>query len=349
MKIIIAPLHQGYFSGRLWMGLDPQKMKAFFHELNFPSDIIPFEQLIASLDSIEEQSVIFYSSTYNASYLQYIKDVVITLKTLRPDLILLPDFNQLNALENKGYQELYKKALGIKQIEGKYYGDITDYLNDDQKFAYPFVLKKNEGALSSGVFLMKKEEDMQKFIEREQKETLKRKIAYSVNKRNSFKGDKGLDPNPALLEDNFKNFFSKRSPFVVQKFVPGLTYDFKVLVFGDKFYALQRQTRENDFRASGSGKFSFVEAPKEVLDYAQTIAKKFNVPFISLDIGIDKDFNCYLFEFQGTAFGPLTLTKSPYYYQYDGKSWNKIEAKSNLEKEYVNAIIYFLKHKNENS
>jgi len=48
-----------------------------------------------------------------------------------------------------------------------------------------------------------------------------------------------------------------RSKFIVQEFIPDLSNDWKVLVFWDKYYVLRRKNRPNDFRASGSGLFSF--------------------------------------------------------------------------------------------
>jgi predicted ATP-grasp superfamily ATP-dependent carboligase len=38
-----------------------------------------------------------------------------------------------------------------------------------------------------------------------------------------------------------------------QKFIPGNDHDIRVIVIGDKAFAIKRMVRENDFRASGSG------------------------------------------------------------------------------------------------
>ena len=72
--------------------------------------------------------------------------------------------------------------------------------------------------------------------------------------------------------------------------------------------------------------------------------EKFKVPFISLDIGIDKQNECYLFEYQGTAFGPATLTAGNQYF-YKDADWKSQKGTFNLEEEYAYAINHFV---NEN-
>lgn len=343
MNIIISPTFQYFFSGRIWMGLDFEQMKSELetkHKANV--NIIPFQNLKKSLTDISQKSVLFYSSVYNPEYLKFIQDTITYISLKRPDIILIPNKHQLNALENKGYQELYKDLLGIEKVHGEYFGDIDQLLEVEQKLIYPFVLKKNAGALSSGVQLVKSKEDLLQFRKTAKKKSLKQQLAYLLNRRNSFKKDSNLSPKANLLDHNFKEFFSKRMPVVVQEFIPNLDCDFKVLIFGNKYYCLQRKTRENDFRASGSGKFSFIDPPLQILDFAKELNSKFQTPFISLDLGIDADNQCYLFEFQGTAFGPMTLTQSTYYFTHQNNEWIKIEETPNLESEYANAVHHFV-------
>jgi hypothetical protein len=342
-NIIISPLFENFMSGRIWMGLDTEKIKGILTaKFNLKVRIIPFKNLVKQLDTIEKDSILFYSSFYNKEYLSYIKDTIQFISSVRPDMMLLPNQKQLLSLENKGFQEYYKRELGIEQVAGNYYGDINDLLLDENKIAFPFVLKLNEGALSSGVQLIKNEEELINFQATIKKRSIKEKAAFALNKRNSFKKDGNLEPIEALLEQSFEDFFQKRKPIVTQAFVPNLECDYKVLVFGEKYFVLKRKTRENDFRASGSGKFEWVQPPLEVLDYARILFNKMHVPFISFDIGINKNNECYLFEFQGTAFGPLTLVKSDKYYTYNTNKWFKEERTSNLEESYAEAINYHI-------
>lgn len=346
MNIIISPIFNQFFSGRVWMGLDYKLIQSELEaKYNAKVTVISFEKLKESLHEIAQNSVLFYSSVYNPEYLRFIQDTVKYIAIKRPDIVLIPDENQLNSLDNKGYQELYKNLLGIDNVAGKYYGDIDEVIIENN-LVFPFVLKQLKGALSSGVRLIKNEQELANFRHQVKKKSLKDKAAYGLNKRNSFKKDSNLSPVTHLLKQNFEDVFSKRVPVVVQKFVSDLECDYKVLVFGDKYFVVRRGIRENDFRASGSGKLQWKTPPNEVLDYAENLMRKFKVPFISLDIGIDKENQCYLFEFQGTAFGPATLTAGDKFFQKINNVWQKTKGKFNLEQEYAYAINHFI---NENS
>lgn len=342
--IVISPIFTKFFSGRIWMGLDYERIKAELEKkYGFQARIIPFTELKEQLITIPENATLFYSSVYNRHYLRYIQDTVLYISLKRPDLVLLPNQNQLNCLENKGFQELYKDILQIEKVRGNYYGDIDDALAD-KDIAYPFVLKTLNGALSSGVQLISNRKELEGYRTKVKKRSFKEKIAFRLNRSNSFKRDANLCPVSHLLTANFNDVFAKRIPVVVQDFVPGLECDYKVLLYGNKYFVVRRQTRENDFRASGSGRLEWVEPPLAVLNFAKELKAKFRVPFISLDIGVDIHDACYLFEFQGTAFGPATLTAGNRFYYFD-EEWKSQTASFNLEEEYAYAINHFV---NEN-
>lgn len=146
--------------------------------------------------------------------------------------------------------------------------------------------------------------------------------------------------NPHYFED--EKYFGR---IVLQEYVPDLECDWKVLVFGNKYYALRRNVRKNDFRASGSGLFAFEIPDDRILDYAKSVYEKMNVPFLSLDLCMDKNGKVYLIEFQGLHFGPYTLINSPHYFTYQ-ESWEKVEAKSALAEEYANAVASFIMKEN---
>jgi hypothetical protein len=135
-----------------------------------------------------------------------------------------------------------------------------------------------------------------------------------------------------------------RSKFIVQNLIQGLKNDWKVLVYGNRCYALRRDNRDNDFRASGSGKFHFSkDLPAGMLDFAFSVRKHFNVPHISLDIGFDgKRF--HLIEFQFLYFGTTTLEKALFYFKFENNKWEIVESKSNLEEVFVQSIVEFLEN-----
>jgi len=144
----------------------------------------------------------------------------------------------------------------------------------------------------------------------------------------------------------FKKFAREsfyREKFIVQNLVEGLSNDWKVLVYGNRCYALYRGVRDGDFRASGSGKFIFKDdLPSGMLDFAFEIKNYFDVPHISLDIGFDGK-NFHLIEFQFIYFGTTTIEKAPFYFEKQSNEWVLCHSSSDLEVEYVKSIVEYLK------
>ena len=137
-----------------------------------------------------------------------------------------------------------------------------------------------------------------------------------------------------------------RKKFIIQNFVPNLTYDWKVLIFDNKYYVLKRSTRKNDFRSSGSGIRQYDERPPSLLlDFAEKIINAFNVPNISIDIAFDGNI-FYMFEVQFVYFGSFTIDFSQNYFQRIDNNWILKNSKSVLEEEYAKSIVSFIKKNN---
>jgi len=134
-----------------------------------------------------------------------------------------------------------------------------------------------------------------------------------------------------------------RNKFVLQRYIDGLQGDYRIVVYGEKFYVLYRGNRTDDFRASGSMKFNYdIKLPEGLLDYAKKVFESFHVPYIALDIGIkDKEF--FLFEFQFLSFGQYTLEKSSFYYRFSDRKWQKEYEKPDLEREIAESVSKFIK------
>jgi glutathione synthase/RimK-type ligase-like ATP-grasp enzyme len=328
------------------MGIDVEKIKRYMQEIMPAASvkIISFENLPESLGDVHANACLFYTSSYDPSYRKYITNVIFHVSRLRPDIVLIPDLDMLMSFEDKGYQEFLKKRLGIEELKGHFFGDIADFPKERFR-RFPYVLKMLDGSVSSNVFLVNNHEELEKILK---KKTII-PLRYRLKKKWRLYKTKNM---PEILAkypfavNNYERFFTVRTPFVLQEFVPGLEGDYKVLIFGHKYYVLKRYVRKNDFRASGSGKFEYETPSKELLQYARAVYKKFNVPFISLDIA-EKDNEYFLIEYQGIAFGPLTLEDSKGYYStnetINNGSWQFNEETPDLEREYALSVISFIK------
>lgn len=325
MKIYLLTLPNGSFgsAGQSWLKLDLDKIQA---QLEFPI-IIKNVLEIGNLD-IEEDDIIIYTSSENSAIRQYLKDKLFYLSNSN---FLIPSYELLNAHENKGFQEMMKDYYSFGNLKGSYIFDL-----EHQIISSPKVLKTTTGAGSSGVFLIKDEKDISNIRDKFLKSSIKRRLISSQRKLK-------LNSSEYTLYKYNKKLFGL---FVEQEFIPNLKYDFKVLVFGNRYFVLKRNVKKNDFRASGSGNFEFVEPPYEVLEFAKEVAKKLGNPYFSLDIA-QSEHGCHLIEFQATNFGPYTLLNAPYrYLDKDGK-WLKEQNCKDLEANYAYALNYYLSKIND--
>lgn len=285
--------------------------------------------------------IIIYTSSSDEGYKRYIDDLLFYLKDFNE---IYPKYELIKCQENKGFQELYKLKQNIKSLNTFYLCTLSDFYKIENKIKYPIILKKIDGAGSSQVFKLDSKEILIKKIKEKirvkdyYKKKLKKYYATIMSKLKLNKKNQKLYKEYIQEEINME-------PFVLQEFVPGLDSDWKILVFGKKYYALNRKVRENDFRASGSGKLYFLDPPKEVLNFANEIYQKLDVPIISLDICINKQNECSLIEFQALHFGPYTLVNSNSYFERINNVWQKKDQKSNLAQEYAIAILGYINEK----
>lgn len=271
---------------------------------------------------------VVYTSSENIEYKEYIKDIIYEVGKSNT---LIPRYEFLMCHEDKVYQEIMKKSYGIKSLDVKIYAAMKDLYKDIDQIEYPIVIKKCTGAGSISVYMAKERDELEKIA----KKITKGRDYYEYYLKAVYKRIKGK-LNEHYFED--EKYFGR---LILQQYVPNLECDWKVLVFGDKFYALRRQVRKNDFRASGSGRFAFEVPDDKILDYAKEIFERMNTPFLSLDLCIDEKGRVYLIEFQGIHFGPYTLINSPHYF-ININGWKKIEGKSDLAEEYAFAIVKYL-------
>lgn len=71
-----------------------------------------------------------------------------------------------------------------------------------------------------------------------------------------------------------------------QDFIPGADFDIRLIVLGDRAFGLKRFVRKNDFRASGSGAFDYLNENTDpsILTLAFSVADKLDCGCLSLDI-----------------------------------------------------------------
>lgn len=316
-------------------GMDVERLLYLFQQNGFKAKSICFSQINLN-ELLKEQPVILYTSSEdkNGFYKSFIEDIIYNLE--ESGIIVLPAFKYLRAHNNKVAMELLRERSDyelIKSIHSQIFGTIQELIQNADSVSFPAVLKPASGAMSKGV---EKAENVDELI---------RKASRIARTPDVFYNLKEL-----LRKLKYRNRYIResfhRNKFIVQNLIPGLSNDWKVLVYGNKCYVLFRGNRDNDFRASGSGKFEYrKDVPEGMLDFSLSVKTHFNVPHISLDIGHDgKRF--HLIEFQFLYFGTTTIEKSNFYFERSNNVWVLKEGKSILEDIYADSIMKYIDREN---
>ncbi len=316
--------------------MDVPKMKALFEKSGFTVQVKKFGELDLGQDFRGRHVVYQTSEKKGPFYKHYVEDVVYFLE--RHGAILLPPFGHLKAHHNKCYMEMMRRDFRnpeLKSLQAWCFGSVEEAVAG-MPSRFPVVLKQVAGSGSEGVYLARNAEEYGRHARAISQTSLgpgwpevaKEGIKQAIRK--------GLSPVVAKYR---KTDPPVRQPVVVQEFLPGLAGDYKVVVFGGKYYILYRQNREGDFRASGGGRL-FVVPEKDrigLLDFARKAVQEIDFPMLGLDIAFDGSRH-HLFEFQMIHLGPYTLQAAEFWHEYRDGKWVRFDGKSDLEVEFCRSI-----------
>jgi glutathione synthase/RimK-type ligase-like ATP-grasp enzyme len=322
--------------------MNVSKIEQYFTNKGFKVRILKFCNLDIE-QSYNGKYVIYQTSeALNGFYKSYIEDLIFHLEN--QGAIALPKFDYLKAHHNKVYMEMKRysfRDMSLKTITSKCYGSYQEAVSNIPN-NYPVIIKQASGSGSTGVMLAKNADEYKRYVRKVSK------VFYFKNIKSILKDN--LKKLLALFIDkyNCKNICIAEQKFIVQNFIKGLAGDYKVLFYGGKYYLLYRENRDNDFRASGSGKLFEVQIQEQenLLNFARKLILEIDFPIIGMDIGFDGK-NYHLIEFQMIHLGPYTLQASNYWHEYINGKWCRFEGKSNLEEEFSRSIFDFIESKAE--
>jgi glutathione synthase/RimK-type ligase-like ATP-grasp enzyme len=284
-----------------------------------------------------ENELVLYTSSEDTDYIykSYIEDVVFGLEKAKA--IVIPSFNYLRANNNKVFMEILRdqmQFLPAKNLRAYHFGSKEDFIQNENKFtASRYVVKTAKGASGRGVFLSKTYNDLIKLI---------KKISRS---KNLF--SEGWEIGRSLKHKGYIKESRHRKKFILQDFVPDLKNDWKIYVFGSRFYIFYRPIfKHREFKASGGGYDNYfyglaANPPEGIFDFAEKVYEELNVPHASLDISYDgKEF--YLMEFQCIYFGTAGVLRSDEYFEKNNGKWFPIKKKFTQEQVYVDGLMTYI-------
>ena len=341
MEIIILTDYHGFF-GSKWKsqpyrsGYDQTMLAELFAGYGVQTRFMRMSE-VQFVDIDWRDRVVLYTSNEDPGYhyKAFIEDVVYDLK-LR-GAMLVPPFEMLRANNNKTFMEMHGRRVlqgRAEIIPSMQFGALEDLDAHIDAVEFPCVFKTAGGALSRGVRLVRNRDELYRLVKKMCATMGAKERLHELGRQKKHMG--------------YSPVSSHQRKFILQKFIPGLGNDWKVLVYGDQIYTLKRHVRKDDFRASGSGvdykPGSESGFPLHVLDNLMEIMHAFDVPNLSLDVAYG-DGKPYIFEYQGIYYGTSTQYKSKdYFFKQDGQ-WVSLPTTMNQEEVFVWSIALYLRRK----
>ncbi|WP_108868954.1 ATP-grasp domain-containing protein [Aquimarina aquimarini] len=338
-KIVALTDYKGNFGSKHMdtpyrSGMDKSKLVYYFLEHNYEVIFSEFSEINWKSKDLSESTIIYTSSEDpNYFYKNYIEDIIYALELSKARVI--PSYKYLKANNNKVFMELLRNIILPNQfcnLKTFKLGTIDELEPCLKEIEYPVVLKGAMGASGTTVRLAKNEKDLIKKTKKIARTFYLKNYLWELGRTYKHKG---------YIKDSIY-----RKKFIIQQFVPNLKKDWKILVFGKRYFVLTRYNRENDFRASGS-KTNYKpgtqsELTHQILDFAEEIFQHLDIPHVSLDIAFDGE-KYYLIEMQGIYFGTSIVNMSDAYFVKTENGWSAKEIAIDLEKIYADSICQYIK------
>lgn len=321
-------------------GMRKELLNKYFLSFGYKCQFVNFHTIDFKYSDFKDK-IILYTSQEDVGYhyKDFIEDIIYGLEL--GGAKVLPPYKFLRANNNKVFMEILRDQLQsdiFKTIESNYFGCLEEIEELVDNIEFPVVLKSAEGAMSSGVSLAKNKKELLEQAKKISRTKYLKKELWEKGRAYKHKG--------YITESKY------RKKFIIQNYIPDLQNDWKVYVFGDRYYIFYRPIfKHREFKASGGGYPNYyygnnASIPEGIFDFAQIFFNELNIPNVSIDVAYDnKQF--HLLEFQAVYFGTAGIMKkySKEYFIKENNSWKDVENEGDIEKVYVESIVNYLSKK----
>lgn len=292
-------------------------------------------KVVNAFDSdIIEQLKGYDAFAWHHHHSQY-KDVIAAKRILfalqHAGIKVFPDFNTGWHFDDKVAQKYLLEAIGAPLVPSSVFYDKKEAIIWAESTAYPKVFKLKGGAGAANVKLIKSFSEAKKHINKAFGKGFSQfdRLGYLKERINRFKSGKdnvtGIAKGIALFL--FSTPYSRMQPkergyIYFQDFIPDNPFDVRVVVINNsKAVAEKRFVRKNDFRASGSGNFSYDDIDLNFIELAFKLAEKLNLQSVAFDFIYGKNSEILVVE-MSYGFGTKGIAKTPGYWDSTLK-WHK--------------------------
>jgi glutathione synthase/RimK-type ligase-like ATP-grasp enzyme len=203
--------------------------------------------------------------------------------------------------DDKLGQKYLLESIGAPLVESYAFYDKSSAIEWVNQTTFPKVFKLRNGAGSHNVQLIKSRSQAISYINRAFGRGFQanHRGAVLADKWWHFKRDRSLESFLNISRGIYRYLIPhkknrelprERNYLYAQKFIENCDHDIRVFVIGDRAVTKKRFVREDDFRASGSGRMTWDidQVPKECVEMAFEIREKLGMPSIAFDFVMDQ-------------------------------------------------------------
>jgi glutathione synthase/RimK-type ligase-like ATP-grasp enzyme len=265
-------------------------------------------------------ALMWHHSNYDYRDALFAKQLIYSLQT--KCIKVFPDFNTTWHFDDKVGQKYLLEAIEAPLVPSFVFYNKKEALNWANNTIYPKVFKLRGGSGSWNVRLVKSKRQARSMIniafgrgfpQYNRSKILLDRTKKFIAGKDSFKG----------LVASFVRLFTsieydrmigrEKGYIYFQEFIRGNSFDTRVIVVDGKALAERRFVRKNDFRASGSGAFSYEDINTDAIKIALSISKKLNVQSIAFDFVLDENNKPLIIE-TSYGFGTKGIHNAPGYW-----------------------------------
>lgn len=316
MKIAIHDSKQDHFFSNRWI--------EYCKKNNIPYKLVNAydNDIIIKLEDCD--AFMWHHSNYDYRDALFAKQLLFSLEQTGKKVF--PDFYTNWHFDDKVGQKYLLESINAPLVPSYVFYTKKEAMEWINKTTFPKVFKLRGGSGSSNVKLVKDKHSAKKLINRAFGKGFSQfdRINHLKFRYSNFKS--GKESFLAVLKgiarlfisSDYSNKYPKEKGYVYfQDFIPNNKFDTRVVVIsGEKAIAERRFVREGDFRASGSGQYSYTDINIDAIRIAFNISKKLKLQSVAFDFVLDVNSYPLVVE-MSYGFGTEGISKSPGFWTDD--------------------------------
>ena len=232
----------------------------------------------------------FHSPVY-----KFVADKTLPNIQLNMDIPIFPNLNTCWHYDEKVAQHYLLNSIDAPRVPSWVFYDYNQAIDFIENANYPLVFKLSLGAGSANVLKIENKDEAKVMVDRMFNQGI---FPYTLNeyKNNKGKKEKFKEMIEYIKNDKYPaiptwHHMLQKDYVYFQKFLPNNNYDIRITIIGDRAFSFIRYNRDDDFRASGSGKIDYdtTKIPMEAVKIAFEVSKTCKFQSMAYDFMYDED------------------------------------------------------------